>query len=68
MIFLNFTFGVGSGCSLLNLMELHYLGWVFTCQAFFAACASCCQFWGQPAHSPLLYSDEDRSGLHVSSC
>ncbi|KAF6298883.1 hypothetical protein mRhiFer1_008930 [Rhinolophus ferrumequinum] len=68
MIFLNFTFGVGAGYSLLNLMELHYLGWVFTCRAFFAACASCCHFWPRPARSPLLSSDEDRSGLQVSSC
>lgn len=68
MIFLNFMFGVGVGCFLLNLAELHYLGWVFTCRFLFAACTSCYHFCGQPAHPPLLYSDEDSTGLQVSLC
>ncbi|RXM94581.1 Gap junction gamma-1 protein [Acipenser ruthenus] len=39
-IFLNFMFGVSLGCFLLNLVELHYLGWLYI---FRVLCAACCE-------------------------
>ncbi|XP_044531527.1 gap junction delta-2 protein-like [Gracilinanus agilis] len=72
MIFLNFMFGVGLGCFLLNLAELHYLGWLFTFRMLFKACVNCCQYLGKapPAHRPrllpLLDSSQERILLEAS--
>ncbi|MBN3277253.1 CXA3 protein, partial [Polyodon spathula] len=56
-IFLNFMFGVSLGCFLLNLVELHYLGWLYI---FRVLCSACCESEKRehtnqhPEHNPLL--------------
>lgn len=42
-IFLNFMFSTSLGCFLLNIAELHYLGWVFIFRIIYAACFRCCE-------------------------
>ncbi|XP_069040377.1 gap junction delta-2 protein [Lepisosteus oculatus] len=42
-IFLNFMFGVSLGCFVLNIVELHYLGWVYTFRVLCSACCACCR-------------------------
>ncbi|MBN3319927.1 CXG1 protein, partial [Atractosteus spatula] len=42
-IFLNFMFGVSLGCFVLNIAELHYLGWVYTFRVLCSACCACCR-------------------------
>ncbi|XP_074046202.1 gap junction delta-2 protein-like [Macrotis lagotis] len=72
MIFLNFMFGVGLGCFLLNLAELHYLGWLFTFRMLFKACVNCCQYLGKTSSShrpwllPLLDPSPERMVLEAS--
>ncbi|XP_066506793.1 gap junction delta-2 protein-like [Hoplias malabaricus] len=41
-IFLNFMFSIGLGCFLLNVVELHYLGWVYVFRIICLACSACC--------------------------
>ncbi|KAE8622149.1 hypothetical protein XENTR_v10005114 [Xenopus tropicalis] len=43
-VFLNFMFGVGLGCFILNLVELHYLGWFYVFRILSLACSACCDF------------------------
>ncbi|XP_069581905.1 gap junction delta-2 protein-like [Brachyistius frenatus] len=52
-IFLNFMFSISLGCFVLNMAELHYLGWVYIFRVLCTACSACC--------SP------DREALHPSS-
>uniref|UniRef100_A0A4W3ISD1 Gap junction protein n=1 Tax=Callorhinchus milii TaxID=7868 RepID=A0A4W3ISD1_CALMI len=42
-IFLNFMFYVSLGCLLLNIIELHYLGWVYIARVLCTACSPCCE-------------------------
>lgn len=42
-IFLNFMFSISLGCFLLNIVELHYLGWVYIFRMLCAACFLCCR-------------------------
>lgn len=55
-IFLNFMFSISLGCFLLNVAELHYLGWVYIFRMLCAACFLCCRPRAElySAHSPLL--------------
>lgn len=59
-IFMNFMFSISLCCFLLNIIELHYLGWVYIFRVLCSACSTCC--CGQdrntvkllPRHDPLL--------------
>ncbi|XP_051891535.1 gap junction delta-2 protein [Pristis pectinata] len=42
-IFLNFMFCVSLACFLLNIVELHYLGWVYTARVLCTTCSPCCK-------------------------
>uniref|UniRef100_A0A3P8SGR0 Uncharacterized protein n=1 Tax=Amphiprion percula TaxID=161767 RepID=A0A3P8SGR0_AMPPE len=42
-IFLNFMFSVSLGCFILNIVELHYLGWIYIFRVLFSACCPCCE-------------------------
>ncbi|KAI1893397.1 hypothetical protein AGOR_G00123310 [Albula goreensis] len=42
-IFLNFMFSISLGCFLLNVVELHYLGWVYIFRVLCSVCSTCCQ-------------------------
>lgn len=42
-IFLNFMFSTSLGCFLLNIAELHYLGWVYSFHILYTACFRCCE-------------------------
>lgn len=58
-IFLNFMFSVSLGCFVLNIAELHYLGWVYIFRVLCLACSSCCSQNRDavklyPNHNPLL--------------
>ncbi|XP_062391751.1 gap junction delta-2 protein-like [Sardina pilchardus] len=58
-IFLNFMFSISLGCFILNIVELHYLGWVYIFRVLCSACSTCCT----PHRSPLerlgLYPDHN---------
>ncbi|XP_041667067.1 gap junction gamma-1 protein [Cheilinus undulatus] len=41
-IFLNFMFSISLGCFVLNMAELHYLGWVYIFRILCSACSTCC--------------------------
>ncbi|KAM6970180.1 gap junction delta-2 protein [Aplochiton taeniatus] len=41
-IFLIFMFSISLGCFLLNIAELHYLGWVYIFRVLCSACSTCC--------------------------
>ncbi|XP_074535700.1 gap junction delta-2 protein-like [Halichoeres trimaculatus] len=51
-IFLNFMFSISLGCFLLNMAELHYLGWVYIFRLLCSACSTCC---GQSRDTVRLY-------------
>ncbi|XP_055514125.1 gap junction delta-2 protein [Leucoraja erinacea] len=59
-IFLNFMFCVSLACFLLNIVELHYLGWVYIARVLCTTCSPCCkkrQGRGRrqrPRQNPLL--------------
>ncbi|XDV32128.1 hypothetical protein PO909_003017 [Leuciscus waleckii] len=55
-IFLNFMFSISLGCFLLNIVELHYLGWIYIFRMLCAACFLCCKPEKElyPQHKPLL--------------
>ena len=42
-IFLNFMFGISLGCFLLNMAELHYVGWVYIFRVLCSVCSACCR-------------------------
>ncbi|KAI5625697.1 gap junction delta-2 protein-like [Silurus asotus] len=54
-IFLNFMFSTSLGCFLLNIAELHYLGWVYIFRILYTACFRCCKPKRKlhVSHSPL---------------
>ncbi|XP_030600931.1 gap junction delta-2 protein [Archocentrus centrarchus] len=58
-IFLNFMFSISLGCFILNIAELHYLGWVYIFRILCSACSTCCSPERDPVklysnHNPLL--------------
>ncbi|XP_007236909.3 gap junction delta-2 protein [Astyanax mexicanus] len=55
-IFLNFMFSISLGCFLLNIAELHYLGWVYIFRMLCTACFLCCRPEAElySPHNPLL--------------
>ncbi|XP_034406468.1 gap junction delta-2 protein [Cyclopterus lumpus] len=55
-IFLNFMFSVSLGCFILNIVELHYLGWIYIFRVLFSAC---CEPGGNTRQQVDLYSDNN---------
>ncbi|KAM9852975.1 gap junction delta-2 protein [Aulostomus maculatus] len=58
-IFLNFMFSISLGCFVLNIAELHYLGWVYIFRILCLACSTCCSQEKDPVkvyskQNPLL--------------
>lgn len=53
-IFLNFMFSISLGCFVLNIAELHYLGWVYIFRVLCLACSTCC---GQERATVRVYSN-----------
>lgn len=58
-IFLNFMFSISLGCFVLNIAELHYLGWVYIFRILCSACSTCCSQEREPVkvypkQNPLL--------------
>ncbi|XP_047463277.1 gap junction delta-2 protein [Mugil cephalus] len=58
-IFLNFMFSVSLGCFILNIVELHYLGWIYIFRVLFSACCTCCEPDRDQIHQVELYSDSN---------
>uniref|UniRef100_A0A3B5K913 Gap junction protein n=1 Tax=Takifugu rubripes TaxID=31033 RepID=A0A3B5K913_TAKRU len=58
-IFLNFMFSVSLGCFILNIVELHYLGWIYIFRVLFSACCTCCKSDRDPVRQVELYSDNN---------
>ncbi|KAM4620266.1 gap junction gamma-1 protein-like [Polymixia lowei] len=58
-IFLNFMFSVSLGCFLLNIVELHYLGWVYIFRVLCSACSTCCEPERDPVERVGLYSNNN---------
>uniref|UniRef100_A0A8C4HZ99 Uncharacterized protein n=1 Tax=Dicentrarchus labrax TaxID=13489 RepID=A0A8C4HZ99_DICLA len=58
-IFLNFMFSVSLGCIILNIVELHYLGWIYIFRVLFSACCTCCVSGRDPLQKMELYSDNN---------
>lgn len=58
-IFLNFMFSVSLGCFILNIVELHYLGWIYIFRVLFSACCTCCRSDQDPVRQVELYSDSN---------
>ncbi|XP_029375786.1 gap junction delta-2 protein-like [Echeneis naucrates] len=52
-IFLNFMFSVSLGCFMLNIVELHYLGWIYIFRVLFSACCTCCNLNWDPMQVEL---------------
>uniref|UniRef100_UPI00398EF5C4 gap junction Cx32.7 protein n=1 Tax=Pristiophorus japonicus TaxID=55135 RepID=UPI00398EF5C4 len=42
-IILNFMFCISLACFLLNIVELHYLGWVYIARVLCTTCSPCCK-------------------------
>ncbi|XP_074496801.1 gap junction delta-2 protein [Sebastes fasciatus] len=55
-IFLNFMFSISLGCFMLNIAELHYLGWVYIFRILCSACSTCCS---QERDTVRLYSNHN---------
>ncbi|XP_068121999.1 gap junction delta-2 protein-like isoform X2 [Hyperolius riggenbachi] len=62
-VFLNFMFGVGLGCFILNIAELHYLGWFYVFQMLAVACNNCCEFKSKKKKRHLVLHPEQNSLL-----
>ncbi|KAJ8348704.1 hypothetical protein SKAU_G00272930 [Synaphobranchus kaupii] len=58
-IFLNFMFSISLGCFILNIVELHYLGWVYIFRILCSACSTCCEPDRDPAERVALYGDHN---------
>ncbi|XP_036393361.1 gap junction delta-2 protein-like [Megalops cyprinoides] len=58
-IFLNFMFGISLGCFILNVVELHYLGWVYTFRVLCSVCSTCCRPGRGPAEHVGRYADHN---------
>ncbi|KAM8768292.1 gap junction delta-2 protein-like [Acanthopagrus schlegelii] len=55
-IFLNFMFSISLGCFVLNIAELHYLGWIYIFRILCSACSNCCS---QERDTIRLYSNHN---------
>lgn len=55
-IFLNFMFSISLGCFILNIVELHYLGWVYIFRVLCSACSTCCEPERDPVERVDLYA------------
>ncbi|XP_057695378.1 gap junction delta-2 protein [Corythoichthys intestinalis] len=55
-IFLNFMFSISLGCFVLNIAELHYLGWVYIFRVLCSTCSNCC---GQEKVPDKMYSKQN---------
>ncbi|KAM9321522.1 gap junction delta-2 protein-like [Gastrophryne carolinensis] len=62
-VFLNFMFGVGLGCFVLNIVELHYLGWFYVFRILAVACSTCCEFKGKKKRRAMVLHPEQNSLL-----
>ncbi|CAI9533843.1 unnamed protein product [Staurois parvus] len=62
-VFLNFMFGVGLGCFILNIVELHYLGWFYVFRILTVACNTCCEFKSRKKKRPMVLHPEQNSLL-----
>ncbi|XP_075449443.1 gap junction delta-2 protein-like [Ascaphus truei] len=62
-VFLNFMFGVGVGCFVLNIVELHYLGWFYVFRILIAACSRCCEFKKKKKKRTMVLHPEQNSLL-----
>ncbi|XP_036381413.1 gap junction delta-2 protein [Megalops cyprinoides] len=58
-IFLNFMFSISLGCFILNIVELHYLGWVYIFRVLCSACSTCCEPDWDPIDRAGLYADHN---------
>ena len=58
-IFLIFMFSISLGCFLLNIVELHYLGWVYIFRVLCSACSVCCRPERDPVEHMGLYADHN---------
>ncbi|XP_056141209.1 gap junction delta-2 protein [Lampris incognitus] len=58
-IFLNFMFSISLGCFILNIVELHYLGWVYIFRVLCSACSTCCEPHKDPIEQVGLYSSHN---------
>ncbi|XP_005997054.1 gap junction delta-2 protein [Latimeria chalumnae] len=58
-IFLNFMFGVSLGCFLLNIVELHYLGWVYVFRILCSTCSACCVSKRKKKEKMKIYSEHN---------
>ncbi|XP_062887808.1 gap junction delta-2 protein-like [Mobula hypostoma] len=56
-IFLNFMLCVSLACFLLNIIELHFLGWVYTARVLCITCSPCCKKKKKKAND--WYSDQN---------
>ncbi|XP_053560564.1 gap junction delta-2 protein-like [Bombina bombina] len=63
-VFLNFMFGVGLGCFVLNIVELHYLGWFYVFRILTAACYTCCEFKSKKK-TMVLYPEQNSLLIHL---
>ncbi|XP_063060308.1 gap junction delta-2 protein-like [Engraulis encrasicolus] len=65
-IFLNFMFSISLGCFVLNMVELHYLGWVYIFRVLSSSSsASTCSSLCAPPPPPILSPPEpERLGVH----
>ncbi|KAM4796774.1 gap junction delta-2 protein-like [Rhinophrynus dorsalis] len=64
-VFLNFMFGVGLGCFVLNIVELHYLGWFYVFQILSAACHSCCEIKSKKKKTMVLHPEQNSLLIHL---
>ncbi|XP_075054298.1 gap junction delta-2 protein-like [Mixophyes fleayi] len=65
-VFLNFMFGVGLGCFILNIVELHYLGWFYVFRILAVACDTCCDFKSNKKKRPMvLYPEQNSLLIHL---
>ena len=55
-IFLNFMFSISLGCFVLNIVELHYLGWLYIFRVLCSACSTCCEAERNPVERVGLYA------------
>lgn len=62
-VFLNFMFGVGLGCFILNIVELHYLGWFYVFRILAVACSTCCEFKSRKKKRRMVLHPEQNSLL-----
>ncbi|XP_075706973.1 gap junction delta-2 protein-like [Rhinoderma darwinii] len=65
-VFLNFMFGVGLGCFILNIVELHYLGWLYVFRILAFACNTCCEFKSKKKkRHRVLHPEQNNLLIHL---